>query len=140
MVTTNVDGFQRICGQVFGSVPLAYRWQWDEALHVALVSVEEVHAEAVLKALSAAFEQEWDAFTVSRASPSIQSFFTGSCGLLPGQKAFTADNGSGLILFALWWAWGDGTKTSLRIGIFSSDEQALDEGGIKKSLMQWFAI
>ena len=140
MVTTNIEAFQRICGQVFGSVPLAYRWQWDEPLHVALVSVEEVHAGAVLTALSAAFEQEWDAFTVSRASPSIRSFFTASFGLLPGQKAFTADNGSGLILFALWWAWGDGTKASLRIGIFSPDEQALDEGDIKQSLTRWFAI
>ncbi|MGD8512788.1 MAG: hypothetical protein PVG85_02460 [Deltaproteobacteria bacterium] len=140
MVTINIEAFEKICGQVFGSVPLAYRWQWDEPLHVALVSLEAVHAGDVLAALSAGFDEEWDSFTVSSAPQSISNFFTSSYGLLPGQKAFTADNGSGVILFALWWAWGDGTKTSLRIGIFSSDEQALDKGEIKKQLTQWFAI
>jgi len=140
MVIINIEAFEKICGQVFGSVPLAYRWQWDEPLQVALVSLEAVHAGDVLASLSAGFDEEWDSFTVSSAPQSISNFFTSSFGLLPGQKAFTADNGSGVILFALWWAWGDGTKTSLRIGIFSSDEQALDKGEIKKQLTQWFAI
>ncbi|KPK29357.1 MAG: hypothetical protein AMK69_06905 [Nitrospira bacterium SG8_3] len=140
MVTSNIEAFQKICGQVFISVPLAYRWQWDEPLHVALVSFEEVHAGAILAAVSTGFDQEWDFSTISGASQPVRNFFTASFGLLPGQKAFTSDNGSGLTLFALWWAWGDRTKTSLRIGMFSADEQALDKAEIKERLTQWFAI
>ncbi len=135
-----MEQFKKICGQVLIEVSLAYRWQWDENLNVALVSFDKEREEAVLSALSTGFDQDWDFSTIAGAPEPISEFFGTSFGLFPGQKVFSCDNGSGLILLALWWPWGNGDKISLRIGMLSSGEEAADKSEIRDALMQWFAI
>jgi hypothetical protein len=135
----NLESLEKICGKVFGSLPLLYQWQWDEDLHAARITFGEEHAQPVLTTLSTQFHHEWDFSTIEQASPAIAGHFNAAFGLFPGQKAFTHDSG-GITLFAVWWPWGDGDKISLRVGVFYSESSDVDKAEIQKHLIRWFAI
>lgn len=139
MTNNHLESFKKICGEVFRNLPLIYQWQWDEDLHAARITFGQEHSEPVLTALSAQFHHEWDFSTIDKASPSVAEYFNASFGLFPGQKAFTSDN-AGIVLFAVWWPWGDGDKISLRVGAFCSEANTLDKNEIQEHLTRWFAI
>ena len=139
MATYGLENLKKICGEVFGSLPLIYQWQWDDTLHVARITFGKEHSEPVLTTLSTQFQDEWDFTTIDQAPPSIVGFFNASFGLFPGQKAFTSDD-EGITLFAVWWPWGDGDKISLRMGLFSSGADDLEKDAIQERLTRWFAI
>jgi hypothetical protein len=138
MVTHDLEKFKKICSQISFSMPSSYQWQWDERFHVALIAFEKEDTGAILSTVSNEFDQQWDAATISNASGLIGELVNSSFGISPGQIIFTSEQGAGLILFAAWWPWDNGSTISLRIGIFSLKEHALDEDEKKEHLTEWF--
>jgi hypothetical protein len=138
MVTCDLEKFKEICSQISSSMPSSYQWQWDERFHVALIVFEKEDMGAILSTVSNEFDHQWDASTISSASGPIGELVNSFLGILPGQIIFTCEQGAGLILFAAWWPWGNGSTISLRIGIFSLEEHSFDKNKGKKHLTEWF--
>ncbi|MBW2107922.1 MAG: hypothetical protein JRI36_04535 [Deltaproteobacteria bacterium] len=135
-----MEDLRKACGEILRSLPLGYRWRWDDEHHVALVTVERDRLDPVLGALSEHFDREWDFSTIDEAPEAVAGFFRSSLGLFPGQKAFTLENHNGITLFAVWWPWADEQKISLRIGMFATSGQRSDPSELQDCLMRWFAI
>jgi len=135
-----MEEFKTPCGRILGSLPFSYQWRWDHALHVVAVSFEEARAADVWQALKMEFDGEWDFLTIMEARESLSSYLRSAAGVFPGQTVFTLEGESGLVLFALWWPWGEEDKTSLRIGIFSPNGQGVDPTELEKCLTTWFAV
>jgi hypothetical protein len=138
MVTHNLEKFKEICSQISFCVPSSYQWQWDERFDVALIVFEKEDKGAILSSVSNEFDQQWDAATISSASGPIGELVNSFLGILPGQMIFTCEQGAGLILFAAWWPWANGSTISLRIGIFSLEKSTFDINKRKKHLTEWF--
>ena len=138
MVTHDLEKFKKICSRISFSMPSSYQWQWDERFHVALIAFEKEDTGAIFSTVSNEFDQQWDATAISNASGLIGELVNSSFGISPGQIIFTSEQGAGLILFAAWWPWDNGSTISLRIGIFSLEEHALDEDEKKEHLTEWF--
>ena len=105
---------------------------------MALIAFAKEDTRAIFSTVSNEFDQQWDAATISNASGLIGELVNSSFGISPGQIIFTSEQGAGLILFAAWWPWDNGSTISLRIGIFSLEEHALDEDEKKEHLIEWF--
>ena len=105
---------------------------------MALIAFEKEDMGAILSTVSNEFDRQWDATTISNASGLIGELANSFFGISPGQIIFTSEQGAGLILFAAWWPWGNGSTISLRIGIFSLEERTFDKDKKKKHLTEWF--
>ena len=137
MVTHTLEKFRKICSQISLSIPSSYQWQWEERFHVALIAFEKRDMELILATISNQFDQQWDSTTVSNASELIGRLVKSLFGISPGQIIFASEEGAGLILFAAWWPWGNGSTISLRIGIFSLEERTFDGDKKKEHLIEW---
>ncbi|HBF44001.1 MAG TPA: hypothetical protein DDW42_10330 [Desulfobacteraceae bacterium] len=122
-------------------IPSSYtwKWKWDEEFYTALVVFETKYTDTIFFTVSKEFDDKWDYSTVDNSAEYI-NVFTNSVGILPGQIIFTSTEESALVLFATWWPWGDGERISLRIGMFSPEEQVLNRKEIKEQLAEWFAL
>ena len=138
MITRDLEKFKEICSHISSRMPSSYQWQWDERFQVALIVFEKEDMGAIFSAVSNEFDQQWDAATISSASGPIGELVDSFLGILPGQMIFTCEQGAGLMLFAAWWPWGNGSTISLRIGIFSLEEHSFDKDKNKKYLTGWF--
>jgi len=99
--------------------------------------MKEEDMESLRPTVSHAYDQQWDSATVNSASDIIRSLASSLAGVSPGQLLFTSQNEEGLILFAAWWPWDNGSTVSLRIGPFSVDEDAFDRDKKKEYLTAW---
>ena len=99
----------------------AQAWSWDHRFKCATSSLG---AEAALKAkaiLLGAVPAEWDELSFARAPEPVRGLAERCGEIRPGQALLTADPVAGMILFAMWWPWGDGSTTSIRIGVADCD-------------------
>ena len=95
-------------------------WSYDTRFSVVASSF---HAELEPKARAAArlaLPHEWNAATIANAPAELKKIVE----LTGGVRASQMVMGGGSVLtpntvflYGLWWPWGDGTTTSLRIGI-----------------------
>jgi hypothetical protein len=142
MASHHLKSYESICSNIAQNMPSVCTWQWDEEFHVALSVFEEEHVESILSIVSKEFDQQYNSITAEDDTDTehIDKFVVPLFGIVPGQEIFVSENGSGLILFAIWWPWGNGKTTSLRIGIISTEEQSLNKDEIKGYLTEWFSI
>ena len=112
--------------------------RWEERFHVALIVFEKHDRELILGTISNEFDQQWDSTTIGNASDLIGKLVHSLYGISPGQLIFSSNEGAGVILFAAWWPWGNGSNISLRIGIFAVEERIFDEEKKRAHLTEWF--
>ena len=96
-------------------------WSWDHRFKCATSSLG---ADAALKAkpiLLGATPAEWDARSFAGAPDRVRALAERCGEIRPGQMLLTADPVAGMTLFAMWWPWGDGSTTSIRIGVADCD-------------------
>lgn len=95
----------------------ARAWSWDSRF-VCVTSSFTVEFDAPARAAAkAALPIEFTSATLSRASSDIRRVAERTGGLRAGQMLLTADDAPGLLVFGLWWPWGDGATTSFRVGL-----------------------
>ena len=96
-------------------------WTWDHRLKCVTSSLSTEAVAAARSVLLAAVPSEWDAASFANAPDDVRAL-SDRCGeLRPGQALLTASPVAGMVLFALWWPWGDGSKVSIRLGIANND-------------------
>jgi hypothetical protein len=139
MISTDSKHFADICSKISLNIPSTSQWSWDNRLKTAMVVFDKGDMDVVYIPIAVEFDTQWDFKTIENSPPHFCEFFKRVFGIIPGQKIFASSDGSGTILFAVWWPWGDGNKISLRVGIYNVDD-ATDPNLFKKSLSKWLQI
>ncbi|MGH7269341.1 MAG: hypothetical protein ACREJ3_02840, partial [Polyangiaceae bacterium] len=70
-----------------------------------------------LAAAATALPNEWSMATIQQAIPAIRELAERTGGLRAGQMIFAGAAVAGAFAYGLWWPWGDGVTTSLRVGL-----------------------
>jgi hypothetical protein len=140
MMPTMQKKFSDICGKISLNVPPHCTWCWDEVFGTALVVFDRGDLDLVYIPMTLEFEARWDMASIDKAPSHFSSYFNKVFGVMPGQKIFTAEDKDGLILFAVWWPWGDGAKISLRVGLFSPADDKVARNQVKAFLTDWFHL
>jgi hypothetical protein len=96
-------------------------WTWDSRL-VCLTSSFTVEQEMQAKAAIAdTMPAQYTQATITRAPQSLQDIAERSGGLRPNQLMLSLGPAAGLLVFGLWWPWGDGETISFRVGLADVD-------------------
>lgn len=128
----------KTCPLIKEAIPTSSKWEMDERLLAALVVFQKEDTEAIRKALETVFERQHDSSSIKKGSDSDKALAESLFGISGNQLLFILDDGD-LVLFGAWWPWGDGNKISLRIGIFTLNNDTLEKteisGYLKKSFL-----
>lgn len=137
-----IKKFDDICTRISLNIPPEYPWRWDDTFNTALVAFDRCDMDIIYFPITREFDRQWDIATIDKVPRHFYSYFNNAFGIIPGQEIFTAEDGSGLILFAVCWPWGDGKNVSLRVGLFSSADHhlQLNQDQIKTYLTEWFQL
>jgi hypothetical protein len=92
-------------------------WSWDSRQNCVASSFGTDLDQRVRTTLSSVLSVEWSPTRVSAAPPEVREVADRSGGLRAGQLLLTTTVPARYFAFALWWPWGDGLTTSLRIGL-----------------------
>src|SRR5690349_9527550 len=85
----------------------ARAWSWDSRL-ICVTSSFSVEFEARARAAAlAALPLEFSAATLAKAPSDLRRVAERSGGLRMGQALLTTRDVSSLVVFGLWWPWGD---------------------------------
>lgn len=139
MILTDSKHFADICRKISLNIPSTSQWSWDNRLKTAMVVFDKEEMDVVYIPITLEFDTRWDYTTIESSPSHFYEYFKRVFGIIPGQKIFASTDGSGTILFAVWWPWGDGNKISLRVGLYNGNDTT-DMDLIKDSLSQWFQI
>ncbi len=140
MDPTNLDKFKLISCRIREAIPSSFSWSWDEDFDVARIVFHKSEMDPLLMTLEKEFHGKWDFTSIDSAPASIENYIHSIFGIIPGQILFTAGENSGPILFAVWWPWGNENYISLRIGIFSPNEEDFSKNESKKFLKKWIGL
>jgi hypothetical protein len=96
----------------------SYGWSWDARVS-CVTSSFSVELETKARSVAAiALATEWTSTTIQRAPPHLRELAERSGGLRAGQMILSSPAVAGAIFaYGLWWPWGDGMTTSVRIGL-----------------------
>jgi hypothetical protein len=92
-------------------------WSWDSRQSAVASSFGTDLDARVRSLLSSVLSVEWTPARVAGAPPDVREIADRSGGLRAGQFLLTTPVPARTFAFALWWPWGDGLTTSLRIGL-----------------------
>jgi hypothetical protein len=96
-------------------------WSWDPRLMCCTSSFTTEQEPQARKATGIALQHEWTTATLARGPQQLREVVDRSGGLRHGQLALSTGPVNGLLLFGLWWPWGDGETVSLRVGLADVD-------------------
>ena len=98
-------------------------WSWDSRLSCvssSFIAELEPNALAAAKALST----EWTSSSIQKAPAHLRELAERTGGLRSGQRLMTGPPVGVSFVYGLWWPWGDGMTTSMRIGLGGPDATA----------------
>ncbi len=96
-------------------------WSWDHRFKTVTSSFPGDAGPSVRGILTAAVPSEWTAQTFATAPDDVRALEERCGDLRPGQILLTGPVVAGMLLFAMWWPWGDGSQISVRLGIANCD-------------------
>lgn len=102
-------------------------WEWDSRFGGILAAFEIKDKDRVSGIVSARFAQVWDKASIKGAPKGIKGAMRKFGGLQPGQLLFTSDLTQDVILFGLWWPWGNGSTISVRFVPYLPDSPRIEE-------------
>lgn len=140
MSTTDLETLEAACRRISLNLPDNCPWQWDKALNLALAVIEKKDEIMVELPLTLEFSHKWDFTTIVEADAPIRDFFQAGFGIVPGQKVFAMEPVDGMVLYAVWWPWGDDERISLRLGLASSSGEKLEKADVKKLICRWLDL
>ncbi len=76
---------------------------------------------AARQATQLALQNEWTATTIVRGPQQLRDVVDRCGGVRQGQLVLSTGPVSGLLVFGLWWPWGDAETVSLRLGLADVD-------------------
>lgn len=96
-------------------------WSWDARLMCVTSSFTTEQEPAARKAAQMALHNEWTSATLVRAPQALRDVVERAGGIRQGQLALSSGPINGLLVYGLWWPWGDGETVSLRVGLADVD-------------------
>ncbi len=96
-------------------------WSWDGRLACVSSSFSVDFETRARAAVVAALPGEWNPVTIQRAPAHLREVADRTGGLRPGQALYSGPSVGVAFVFGLWWPWGDGMTTSMRIGLANVD-------------------
>jgi hypothetical protein len=96
-------------------------WSWDGRLACVSSSFTSELDGKARTALRMALPTEWTSSVVHRASPALRALAERTGGLRQGQMILTSADIGSAFAYSLWWPWGDGMTTSVRVGLEGMD-------------------
>ncbi|MGH7285061.1 MAG: hypothetical protein ACRELY_26345 [Polyangiaceae bacterium] len=95
----------------------ARAWSWDKRF-MCITSSFTVEYDAQARAAAlAALPTEVTSKTLALAPPHVRALAERTGGLRAGQMLLRADDAPDLLVYGLWWPWGDDATISFRVGI-----------------------
>ena len=98
-------------------------WSWDGRMCCVTSSFTDASGDMARAVTLAALPTEYTSMNIATASAPLREFIDRSGGLRKGQFLFVRED-LARVTFGLWWPWGGGTPTSLRLGLFGVEENA----------------
>jgi|SRR3984957_3172109 hypothetical protein len=95
-------------------------WSWDTRLSCVTSSFNSELDARARTAVTTALSTEWTSTTIQRASVPLRDLAERTGGLRAGQFIFSSATIGANFAYGLWWPWGDGMTTSLRVGLGGS--------------------
>lgn len=117
------DSWQAIfdaLGRMKGSWPTR-GWSWDPRLSCCCSSFTIEQEPAARAATALALPSEFTSSSIARAPQQLRDVTERAGGIRSGQIALCNGPLSGLLVYGLWWPWGDGETISLRVGLADVD-------------------
>lgn len=96
-------------------------WSWDPRLLCCTSSFTVEQEPQARQATSIALQNEWVPATIARAPQQLRDVVERSGGVRQGQLVLSTGPINGLLVYGLWWPWGDGETVSLRVGLADVD-------------------
>jgi len=92
-------------------------WSWDGRFS-CVTSTFNVELQAKARsAVAVVLPTEWSATTIQRSPAPLRDLAERTGGLREGQMILVSTAVGSTYAYGLWWPWGDGITTSLRIGL-----------------------
>lgn len=96
-------------------------WSWDGRLSCVSSSFAAELEGKARAAAGLALGTEWTSTTIHKAPPPVRQLADRTGGLRPGQMILAGNAIGPGFAYGLWWPWGDGMTTSVRIGLEGMD-------------------
>jgi hypothetical protein len=96
-------------------------WSWDGRLQCVSSSFAAELEGKAKAAARLALPNEWTSSTIHRAPTPLRQLAERTGGLRPGQMVLSGTEIGAAVAYGLWWPWGDGMTTSIRIGLEGMD-------------------
>jgi hypothetical protein len=96
-------------------------WSWDARLLCVTSSFTTEQEPQARKATQIALQNEWNPATIVRSPQLLRDVVERSGGIRQGQLVLSTGPVNGLLLYGLWWPWGDSETVSLRVGLADVD-------------------
>ena len=94
-----------------------WAWEWESYRKTALRTIQREDADEADKTLRSSLTYVYDYKNLDTAPINVIIYVEQCGGIRPNQRVYVAPCGDGLSLVVLWWPWGDGCTTSLRVGL-----------------------
>jgi hypothetical protein len=92
-------------------------WSWDGRFSCVTSTFNTEHEPRARAAIALALPTEWTPSTIHQALPAVRDLAEKTGGMRSGQILFASAAVGRAFSYGLWWPWGDGMATSLRIGV-----------------------
>lgn len=96
-------------------------WSWDPRLLACTSSFTVEQEPAARKATTMALQNEWNPSSIARGPQQLRDVVDRCGGVRQGQLVLSTGPVNGLLVYGLWWPWGDGETVSLRVGLADVD-------------------
>lgn len=96
-------------------------WSWDPRLLCCTSSFTTEQEPAARQAVTLALPTEYTSATIARAPQQLRDVTERAGGVRAGQIVLSNGPINGLLVYGLWWPWGDGETVSLRVGLAEVD-------------------
>jgi hypothetical protein len=96
-------------------------WSWDPRLLCVTSSFTVEQEPQARKATQISLQNEWSSSTIARGPQQLRDVVERAGGIRQGQIVLSTGPVNGLLVYGLWWPWGDAETISLRVGLADVD-------------------
>ena len=96
-------------------------WSWDGRFTCVTSTFNTELEPRARAAIALALTTEWTPGTIHNSPPALRELAERTGGMRAGQLLFASAVVGRAFTYGLWWPWGDGMATSLRIGVGGPD-------------------
>lgn len=92
-------------------------WSWDKRFSCVTSSFSSELDARARAAAGVVLTNEWTPTSIQKAPPHVRELSDRTGGIRAGQLVLSSASVGSSFAYCLWWPWGDGMTTSVRIGL-----------------------